>query len=75
MDNTVQQLGNETLIQRAEKRLYVARMHVFAALATGDAGHWRQADESLGVAREHTAALRAGTRDVDRRPNSAPSTN
>ena len=66
MDNTVQQLGNETLIQRAEKRLYVARMHVFAALATGDAGHWRQADKSLGVAREHTAALRASTRDVDR---------
>ena len=43
---------NEILDQRATKRVFEGRMHVWMALATGDATHWQQASVAFQTAHE-----------------------
>ena len=58
---------NAIVDQRMEKNLYVARMNVFAALATGDEDHWKMADEAIKTTRLWQKNLLDNTRDSERR--------
>ena len=53
--------GNVADDQRLEKRVLQGRMHVWAALATGDEDHWKQADEAFSVALQRKDDLLANT--------------
>ena len=59
--------GNEALTQRAEKRVYEGRMHIWMALGSGDVAHWDQAAASFAAAHHDIDELVTKTRDPGRR--------
>jgi len=64
--NAVRLVGNETLVQRIEKRIFQGRMYIWMTLATDDTGRLAKAADAFKIARENTVKLRAATRDPDR---------
>ena len=55
------------LDQKAEKSLYIARMHVWSALATNEPVRWDRAATALKTTREILATLLENTHGADRR--------
>ncbi len=66
LDNALRLVGNETLVQRIEKRVFQGRLYIWMSLATDDASRLPKAAEAFKIARENHAKLRAATIDPDR---------
>jgi methyl-accepting chemotaxis protein len=66
LDNALRLVGNETLVQRIEKRIFQGRMLIWMTLATDDTSRLQKAAEAFKIARENHVKLRAATRDPDR---------
>ena len=62
----VRSQNNDVKDQRFEKRVTEARMHIFAALATGDDAEWQAAADSFKGAHEMANELIATTQDTQR---------
>ena len=61
LNRAIRLAGNETLVQRIEKRIFQGRMFIWIALATGDDSKLQTAHETFTIAREHLTKLRTDT--------------
>jgi len=66
-DNVLRASHNEITDVKLERAVYVARMNVFAYLATGDEARWSKVGEALTAARKLQDELLSATRDPGRR--------
>ncbi|HAX91095.1 MAG TPA: methyl-accepting chemotaxis protein, partial [Rhodospirillaceae bacterium] len=67
VDATLRAAKNEDKINSVQADLYTARMNIWAMLATGEDGHWKEAQESLGGMQEHLDELIVTTLDPQRK--------
>jgi methyl-accepting chemotaxis protein len=66
LDKVVRFQGNETLSERALKRIQEGRVNVWMALATDDQSKWEKADAAFKRARQRLDDLAAATTDPKR---------
>ena len=66
LDNALRLVGNETLVQRVEKRIFQGRMFIWVTQATGDEANLQKAAAAFKTARENNGKLRTSTNDPDR---------
>jgi methyl-accepting chemotaxis protein len=65
----VRRLENKSKVEKLDKFIYVGRMHVWAALESGQDEHWRESTDAIKRAKEQQVNILGSTKDSIRHAN------